>query len=156
MELKNRIRALWCDSTEAERKLWQALQNPHNFTLLRNLQSDFSPVEPQDIHFVRHVALGDFFVDFLCADLKLVIELDGGLAGAAKRLAVQRTTVLQYRGFLVVRLFQHDILGNMIGVLDKLNLILEQRKHCLTKNALPQTLNPQHFHLNEKELLTWI
>ncbi len=156
MELKNRIRALWCNSTEAERKLWQALQNPHNFSLLRNLQSDSSPAEPQEIHFVRHVALGDFFVDFLCVDLKLVIELDGGLAGAAKRLAVQRTTVLQYRGFLVVRLFQHDILGNMVGVLDKLNLILEQRKHCLTKNALPQTLNPQNFYLNDKELLTWI
>jgi hypothetical protein len=56
----------------------------------------------------------------------------------------------------VVRLFQHEILGNMVGVLDKLNLILEQRKHCLTKNALAQTLNQQHFYLNEKEQLTWI
>ncbi|NQZ09727.1 MAG: DUF559 domain-containing protein [Algicola sp.] len=156
MELKNRIRALWYNSTAAERKLWQALQNPHNFTLLQNLQSDFSSTESQDVHFVRHVALGDFFVDFLCADLKLVIELDGGLAGAAKRLAVQRTTVLQYRGFLVVRLFQHDILGNLVGVLDKINLILAQRKHCLNKNALPERLNPKHFYLNEKEQLTWI
>jgi very-short-patch-repair endonuclease len=121
MELKHRVRALWRNNSAAEQKLWRVLQNPHQHPQL------------YDHHFRRHVALGDFFVDFMCTDLKLVIELDGGQRSPEKSRDLQQTTVLQYRGFLVVRLWQKEILDNLQGVLDGLNIVLCQRKLSLSR-----------------------
>lgn len=163
MELKHRIRALWRNSNSAERKLWQVLHDPRLYSKpnLKTSHLIARPVERcarQQInhfigsHFVRHVTIGDFIVDFLCEELKLVVFLqtakpnysDKNIALSAKSDCAQiyeRTLLLQYRGYLVVQLFYHDVLSNLQGVLDNLNIVVYQRKLQL---------------LRDQEQFTWI
>ena len=163
MELKYRIRALWSNSNSAERKLWQVLHNPQLYSKPnpKSLYMIDCPVGTrarQQInhfigsHFVRHVTIGDFIVDFLCEELKLVVSLEGSELDCSHRdnelrtqsdsaQIYERTLLLQYRGYLVVQLFYYDVLSNLQGVLDNLNIVVCQRKLQLLRN---------------KEQLTWI
>jgi very-short-patch-repair endonuclease len=56
-------------------------------------------------------------VDFVCFDLKLVIELDGGQHAVEKGKDQERDTWLNERGFQVLRFWNTDILENMDAVL---------------------------------------
>lgn len=116
MEFKQRLRTLWRDTSKAEQILWQALQNPQQSTPLGHCR------------FSRHVVVGDFFIDFVCNDLKLAIELDNG---SGHKQSKERTTVLQYRGYLVIKVWHQDILNNLCGVLNRLGLVLGQRRKAL-------------------------
>ncbi len=117
MEFKQRLRTLWRDTTLAEQTLWQALHNPQQIPELLAHR------------FERHVVINDFFVDFVCFKLKLVIELQSnrGTAQVHSKSANERCTLLQYQGYLVVRVWQHDILNSLDTVLERLALIVGQR-----------------------------
>lgn len=119
MEFKQRLRTLWRDTSKAEQTLWQALQNPQKYPQLGEHQ------------FSRHVVVGDFYVDFVCAELKLAIELDGGQTQLTRLSKNACSTVLQYKGYLVVRVWQKEILSNLRGVLERLGLVLCQRRIAL-------------------------
>ncbi|PRH87478.1 hypothetical protein C5L14_12765 [Labrys okinawensis] len=98
-----RLRA---DTTEAERKLWRALER--------------LPLE--GTHFRRQAPLGSYVVDFLCPAAKLVIELDGEQHGREEIKARDdiRTRWLNSQGYNVVRFWNHEIFDNLEGVLDTL------------------------------------
>jgi very-short-patch-repair endonuclease len=57
-----RARELRRDAPIAERKLWEQLRN-------RNLDG---------LKFVRQEPIGPYVADFVCRDIKLVVEVDGG------------------------------------------------------------------------------
>ena len=40
-----------------------------------------------DLKFVRQAPVGDYFVDFLCRERKVVVELDGGTHSTEAELA---------------------------------------------------------------------
>lgn len=122
MEFKQRLRTLWCQSNEAERRLWQALQNPQQHPQLGELK------------FSRHAVVGDFFIDFVCTELKLAIELDSG-SGVPSKAQQNVTTVLQYKGYLVVRLWQQAIKNDLSRVLDQLSVVFNQRRMSLNKQS---------------------
>ena len=119
MEIKNRIQALWQHGSLAEQQLWRALSNlpdyPHFDTAV------------QAFTFVRHVPIGDFIVDFVCPGLSLAIVLDNGCYQAVERIAGHRTTVLQYKGYVVIQLRQQDVVEHWHNVLKHLNLVCCQR-----------------------------
>lgn len=103
--------------TEAEAPLWSQLRG-------RRLAG---------FNFKRQWTIGPFVVDFCCIERRLVIEADGGQhseAGDASRAAW-----LEERGYRVVRFWNHDILGNMAEVLQRLLLELGSDPH---PNPLPQ------------------
>src|SRR5687767_2949013 len=69
----------------------------------------------------RQVPMGEFIVDFLCDEERIVIEVDGGQH--AERKAEEdlvRTRWLESHGYRVVRFWNHEVLGNTSGVLESL------------------------------------
>ena len=90
--------------SEAERRLWYHLR-AHRFG---------------GAPFRRQAPIGQYIVDFVCHDSKLIIELDGGqhgTLGGAKR-DERRTAWLGSRGYRVLRFWNNDVLRNTEGVLE--------------------------------------
>jgi len=96
-------RKLRRNSTDAETRLWYHLRN-------RGLLG---------FKFRRQAKIGRHVADFLCEEAKLIVELDGGQhAGSASDPA--RTAALEAAGYLVLRFWNHDVLGNTDGVLEEI------------------------------------
>ena len=89
-------------STEAEKLLWSRLRG-------RRFEG---------IKFKREVPIGNYIVDFVALDLKIVIEVDGGLHDMRAARDAERTRILEEWGYHVVRFWNNDVLGNIDGVLD--------------------------------------
>ncbi|TCV84676.1 endonuclease domain-containing protein [Sulfurirhabdus autotrophica] len=92
------------NTTEAEKKLWQHLRAKQLY----------------GYKFKRQQPIGDFVVDFVCFEKKLVAELDGGQHADEVHVIkdAARTDWLQSQGFVVLRFWNHDVLQNMDGVWD--------------------------------------
>ncbi|MCK0196806.1 DUF559 domain-containing protein [Ancylobacter sp. 6x-1] len=97
-----RARRLHRDQTEVERLLWSRLRD-------RRLAG---------WKFRRQVPVGPYVVDFLCADAKLVIELDGG--HHTPEADAERTRMIEADGYLVIRFWNNDVLENLDGVLRRI------------------------------------
>src|SRR5258705_8064695 len=84
-----RGRELRRDPTSAERRAWELLRDRRILGL----------------KFRRQHAISRFIVDFYCADLRLVLELDGGIHRERERASYDaaRTAWLEAHGFRVVR-----------------------------------------------------
>lgn len=90
-----RVRELRRHAAAAERTVWRLLRNRHMLGLKFRRQ-----------HLIR-----GFIVDFYCAELRLVLEIDGpihdGIANSSYDEA--RSSWLEARGFRVVRLRSGDV-----------------------------------------------
>jgi len=86
--------------TDVERKLWHAVRN-------RQLGG---------FKFRRQVTIGPFIVDFLCAEARLVVELDGGQHG--EEVDSGRTAFLEGEGYRVLRFWNGDVVESFEGVLE--------------------------------------
>ena len=93
-------RTLRRNATDAETKLWHDLRN-------RQLGG---------LKFRRQATIGYHVVDFLCAEKRLVVELDGGQHTPERDAA--RTAQLEALGYRVIRFWNNDALGNTDGVLE--------------------------------------
>ena len=69
--------------------------------------------------FRRQVPLGDYVVDFICAEARLVIEIDGGQHMANASDDARRTGWLNANGYRVIRFWNNDVLGNIDGVMEE-------------------------------------
>ena len=98
--------------TDAERVLWQHLRN-------RQING---------VKFRRQVPIGKYIVDFQSVECKLIIEVDGGQHSEQLEYDRQRTHFLESQGYKVVRYWNHEVLGNLDGVLETLTLTLSQRE----------------------------
>ena len=83
--------------TTAERKVWRILRESF-----------------PEHHFRRQVPIRHFIVDFASHVAKLVIEVDGGQH--ATEIDAPRSAILEEEGYQVLRLWNHDVLGNPAGV----------------------------------------
>src|SRR4249919_1820184 len=90
-QLERRLRR---EQTDAEARMWRCLRD-------RRLAG---------LKFRRQHRIGIYIVDFVCVEMRLVVELDGGQhlerAGDDER----RTLFLQQRGFRVMRFWNDDAL----------------------------------------------
>jgi very-short-patch-repair endonuclease len=85
--------------------------------------------------FVRQVPIGRYYVDFVCRDRHLIVEIDGGQH--AERLTDRkRDGELCALGCRVVRVWNNDVIDNLDGVLQMLQSELE-------KSPLTPALSPQ-------------
>jgi very-short-patch-repair endonuclease len=102
----NRSRALRSNETSAEAKLWAELRN-------RRLGG---------LKFVRQASIDNYFVDFLCRERKVVVEIDGGTHSTGLELAADalRSNELSRRGYRVFRVSNADVYEHMDDVLDAL------------------------------------
>ncbi|MEZ5785835.1 MAG: DUF559 domain-containing protein [Xanthobacteraceae bacterium] len=107
--------------TDAERQLWFRLRD-------RRLVG---------LKFKRQVPVGTFVVDFLCADARLIVELDGGQHQARSQADANRTSTLEKMGYLVVRYWNNDVLSNIDGVLQDIVATLPREPSPPHPDPLP-------------------
>jgi very-short-patch-repair endonuclease len=75
--------------------------------------------------FHRQKPIGPYIVDFYCAELKLVIEIDGDSHAEQPDYDAQRTAFLESHGLHVLRYANRDILNNLPSVFEHLQTQLE-------------------------------
>ena len=97
---KTHARQLRTTMTEAERHLWRALR-------LRQFDG---------YKFRRQHALGDYVVDFVCIEAKLIVEVDGGQHSERLDYDALRTEWLCQRGYRVVRFWNHEVIRDIEAV----------------------------------------
>jgi very-short-patch-repair endonuclease len=85
--------------------------------------------------FVRQEPIARYYVDFVCRDRRLIVELDGG-QHANSLEDRHRDRALCALGYRVVRIWNNDVLENLDGVLQTLMSELEKRP--LTPALSPQ------------------
>lgn len=90
--------------TEAEKLLWNHLRAKQLHCL----------------RFRRQEPIGRYIVDFLCYEVRMVIEVDGGQHAERKLFDKERDDWFVSQGFRVLRFWDNDVLTNIEGVLEKI------------------------------------
>ncbi|MDD5058138.1 MAG: endonuclease domain-containing protein [Sideroxydans sp.] len=97
---KLNARSLRREMTDAEKLLW------------RNLRlKQFAGYK-----FRRQHPIGDYIVDFVCLEAKLILEADGGQHADHVESDAIRTHWLEAKGFRVMRFWNNEVLKNIEGV----------------------------------------
>lgn len=103
-------------STKEERFLWRHLKSK----------------QLEGLKFRRQQPIGNFIVDFVCFEKKIIIELDGGQHTniTEEMKDKSRDKWLKEQGFKVLRFWNNDVFKNINGILE---VIIE---NCF-KSSLP-------------------
>jgi very-short-patch-repair endonuclease len=114
--LTNVSRALRQGGTDAENRLWFHLKGK----------------QLEGLKFRRQEPIGNFIVDFVAYEKRLVIEQDGGQHAKETDQVKdsQRDGWLNSQGFLVLRFWNTEVLQNLEGVLETI------RANCLSHPLL--------------------
>lgn len=70
-----------------------------------------------DLDFDRQKIIGNYIVDFYCAEKSVVLEVDGSSHDDKQIEDAQRDEYLRNLGLIVIRLLAKDVLRNMEGVI---------------------------------------
>ncbi len=111
-ETLEKAKELRSNQTDAEGLLWYYLQN-------KQLNGH---------KFRKQQPIGNYIVDFICLEKKLVVELDGGQHGEdeAVKYDQKRTEFLNQSGFEVLRFWNDEIFKNVESVLDSVLFHLDR------------------------------
>ncbi len=117
-----RARDLRQNETDAEYRLWIEVRN-------RRLNG---------YKFARQIPLGPYFVDFICREQNLIVELDGSQHAESEHDA-RRTEWLNAQGYSVLRFWNDEILRERRAVLETILSVLEGRVStpCATTRFSP-------------------
>jgi very-short-patch-repair endonuclease len=105
--------------TEAEERLWWKLR-------YRQLLG---------CKFRRQAPIGEYVVDFVCHERKLIVELDGGGHTRIRREDAVRTAWLESQGFVVLRFWNFE-------VIEDLDCVVEGIWNSLSRAAPPPRPSP--------------
>ena len=110
-KLTSRAQELRKNMTKEERRLWYEYLHSYPY------------------RFRRQVTFGNYILDFYCAAAKLAIELDGSQhCEASEQLYDQkRTAYLNSLGIHVLRFSNLDVLSNLPGVCQQIDLVVLSR-----------------------------
>ncbi len=91
--------------TDAESLIWRYIRN-----------------NQLGVKFNRQYIIGDYIVDFVCLEKKLIIEIDGGYHSEYEQIQKddQRTDKLESMGFNVIRYTNEQLFADIEGVLHKI------------------------------------
>jgi very-short-patch-repair endonuclease len=110
--LKQRAREMRNNSTKGEIKFW--------CELLRKKQTGYT--------FYRQKIINHFIVDFYCAKLKLVIEIDGSSHKGKEEYDERRQSVLMSLGLKVIKYDDLQVLNNFHLVEQDFNKQIKSRE----------------------------
>ena len=116
--MQKKAKYLRRNQTDAERKLWSHLRN-------RQIVNK---------KFRRQHAIGNYIVDFVCLETKLVIEIDGGQHLEQMDYDQNRTNYLELLDFRVVRFWNNEVLQEIEAVLNAIYMAISDPPH---PNPLP-------------------
>ena len=70
------------------------------------------------LKFKRQHPIGDYVVDFVCIEQKIIVELDGGQHNIPVNIIKdsERTIFLESEGYRVFRIWNNDVDNNLEGV----------------------------------------
>jgi very-short-patch-repair endonuclease len=85
--------------TDAERKIWEYLQNRH-----------------LGLKFRRQQPIGNYIVDFVCFSRKMIIEIDGSQHIENKE-DIKRDGWFSKNGYTVIRFWNNEVLNKTTDVL---------------------------------------
>ena len=124
-----RARALRGNQTDAEALLWSRLRSNQ----LLNLK------------FRRQRPIGPYFADFVCMEVRLVIELDGGqhADAHAQNHDAERSRFMSDLGYQTLRFWNNDVLTQTDAVLEKILQIAETLTPALSRTREREQDNPE-------------
>jgi len=73
-----------------------------------------------NLHFRRQQIIDGFIADFYCNDLKLVVEIDGGIHEEQKDYDKLRDQIINHHGIRVLRFSNEDVIKNMDNVIKQI------------------------------------
>ncbi len=115
------------NQTKQEEKLWEALRGK----------------KLDGYKFRRQHSIGNYIVDFITIEGKLIIELDGSQHSENIEYDNNRTKFLNDNGYSVLRFWNNDISENLEGVVDTISNILN-----LLNSSLPEVEGNSVYALN--------
>lgn len=110
-------RAMRRHDTDAEARLWNALRSGRL----------------DGMTWKRQVPFGPYILDFLCRDVRLVVEVDGNQHADQAAYDARRTAYLESAGLRVLRFWNSDVLTNRDGVC--LTILAASDAHLLSPGA---------------------
>jgi very-short-patch-repair endonuclease len=121
---RRRAKGLRQTMTRAETLLWRYLK-AHRI---------------DDLGFRRQVPIGDYVVDFVCHEARIVIELDGETHDfeSQQEHDVTRDAWLATRGYIVLRFVNQDVLSNLEGVVTVIRDAAKVRLDAPPSLSLPR------------------
>ncbi len=110
-KLTSRAQELRKQMTKEERRLWYEYLHCYPY------------------RFRRQVTCGGYILDFYCAAAKLAVELDGSQHYTAEGHAYdeKRNAYLQSQGIYVLRFSNTDVLQNLRGVCQAIDMAVAER-----------------------------
>jgi|SRR4051812_22683079 very-short-patch-repair endonuclease len=118
-KLTRHARDLHNASTMAERMLWLRLRQ-------------YRP------RFTRQLVIGPYIVDLACREARVAVELDGGQhAERTVDYDRRRSAFLEDQGWLVVRLWNNEVVGNPDGAAELVLLSCAERLGSTHPQPLP-------------------
>jgi very-short-patch-repair endonuclease len=106
-KLQRRLRN---NMSDAEQALWYFLRRRQIFGL----------------KFRRQHPFGDYILDFVCLENRLVIEVDGGQHVRRTKYDENRTQKLEAAGFRVIRFWDNEVLKEIESVKEKIWLVVRE------------------------------
>ena len=105
-EVRLAARRLRAEMTAAERLLWQALRRR----------------AVDNLRFRRQHAVGSYVLDFCCPEVKLAVELDGGIHDDDDQAAhdAERTHWLEAYGYRIMRVRNEDVTADLSAVIERI------------------------------------
>mgnify|MGYP003972765117 FL=1 len=132
-KIKQNARDLRKNMTDAERTLWSRIKS-------RRLQG---------FRFRRQHPVGNYIVDFVCLELKLVIELDGGQHMDQQQYDERRDSFLKAQGFTVLRFWNNKVMKEVDGVLESILTFLPPSQSSPYKGEEAATPSPLRGRVGE-------
>ncbi len=96
--------------TDAEQRLWRFLR--------RKQMSDFK--------FRRQHLFGDYIIDFVCLEIMLAVEVDGGQHNERLAEDTARTEYLKRAGFRVLRFWNNEVMSEIDSVTAAIWCVLQE------------------------------
>ncbi|HEX3045828.1 MAG TPA: endonuclease domain-containing protein [Bacillota bacterium] len=117
--LKTYARAHRKEPTEAEKRFWGAVRGN----------------ELDGLKFYRERVMWKFIADFYCAELKLVVEIDGPIHDSPERQAYDRMRedVFRRNGLTVIRFKNEQVLLALDECLEEIRKIAKAKKGLVGK-----------------------
>lgn len=72
--------------------------------------------------FKRQKPIGRYVVDFICQERRLIVEVDGGQHAEQTEYDRQRDNWLREQSYEVLRVWNHEVMQQLDGVLERIRL----------------------------------
>lgn len=114
-----RARRLRREMTDVERLLWPRLRAAR-----------------LGVKFRSQMRLGGHIADFASVEAKLVIEVDGGQHDRGREKDARRARSMAVLGYRTIRFWNHDVLGNIDGVVTVIQNAIPSPSHRASPGGL--------------------